>query len=129
MAIIGHGIDLVLIDRIGQMMDKHGRHFLDRCFTAAEQTYCQDHAHPVQHYAGRFAVKEAVLKALGTGWRGAIAWTDIDVLREISGRPSVTLGGECGRIANRLGIKRWHISISHAGDYAMASAVAENDAN
>jgi holo-[acyl-carrier protein] synthase len=126
MAIVGHGIDLVRIDRIAEMIDKHGRHFLDRCFTAAEQAYCQDHAQPAQHYAGRFALKEAVLKALGTGWRGQIAWTDIDILREASGRPRVVLGGECGRIAERLGIRCWHISISHAGDYAMASTVAED---
>ena len=126
MAIIGHGIDLVRIDRIATMIDKHGSHFLDRCFTATEQAYCQDHSHPAQHYAGRFALKEAVLKALGTGWRGQIAWTDIDAPRAASGRPVVILSGECGRIAESLGIRRWHISISHAGDYAMASAVAED---
>ncbi len=125
MAIVGHGIDLVRIDRIAQMISKHGTHFLDRCFTASEQAYCQDHAYPAQHYAGRFALKEAVLKALGTGWRGQIAWTDIDVMREPSGRPVVGLSGECARIAEVLGIRRWHLSLSHAGDYAMASAVAE----
>lgn len=125
MSILGHGIDLVRIDRIADMLSRHGEHFLNRCFTPDEQTYCHDHAEPAQHFAGRFAAKEAVLKALGTGWRGQIAWTDIEVLRDGAGRPSIRLDGQCALIAGQIGIKQWHISISHAGDYATASAIAE----
>src|SRR5271156_3981470 len=114
MSIIGHGIDLVEIERIRRLHEEHGKHFLDRVFTPAEQKYCADNPKRYfEHLAGRFAAKEAVLKVLGTGWRGGIAWTDIEVRAEPSGQPTIHLSGECLRIASRQGIGRWHISISH----------------
>ncbi|MGA1708444.1 MAG: holo-ACP synthase [Phycisphaerales bacterium] len=73
---------------------------------------------------GGFAAKEAVLKALGTGWRGGIAWTDVEVVKEPSGRPGVALFGEALATATRLGVGRWHLSLSHAGGFSVASAVA-----
>ena len=76
-----------------------------------------------EHLAGRFAAKEAVLKVLGTGWRGAIAWTDIEILNETSGKPAVSLSGESQRIAATLAINRWMISISHIETHATASAI------
>ncbi len=103
MPILGHGIDLVEIARIRRLHEEHGQHFLDRVFTAAEQEYCA--ANPkryFEHLAGRFAAKEAVLKVLGTGWRGGIAWTDIDVVRDPNGQPGINLTGECERIATEL---------------------------
>jgi len=126
MPIIGHGIDLVETARIARMLEEHAQRFLDRCFSPREQAYCN--ANPkrrVEHLAGRFAAKEAVLKAIGTGWRGKIAWTDIEVLRADSGQPHIELSGECRRIAADLGITRWHISISHVATHASASAIAE----
>jgi len=125
MSIIGHGIDVVETERIDRMLRDHGQHFLDRCFTPGEQAYCATHRKRyLEHLAGRFAAKEAVLKALGTGWRGGIAWTDIEVLRHESGRPLLSLTGESGRIARELGVKSWHLSISHVSAYATASAIA-----
>jgi holo-[acyl-carrier protein] synthase len=125
MPIIGHGIDLVDVERIERMVREHGERFLDRCFTPAEQAYCR--ANPrrqVEHLAGRFAAKEAVLKALGTGWSGGIAWTDIEVIRDASGQPGIVLGRECLAIANRLGVRKWLLSISHISTHATASAIA-----
>jgi holo-[acyl-carrier protein] synthase len=124
MPIIGHGIDIVETSRIREMVQEHGQRFLDRCYTPAEQKYCA--ASPKRYYehlAGRFAAKEAVLKVLGTGWRGGIAWTDIEVINEPSGQPKVSLTGECHRIAAALGIRSWHVSISHIETHATASAI------
>src|SRR5690348_15358080 len=124
MPILGHGIDIVETGRIRRLIEEHGRHFLDRVFTANEQAYCDaNKKRTLEHYAGRFAAKEAVLKVLGTGWRGGIAWTDIEVRSEPSGQPKVSLTGECERIAASLGITHWHVSISHIETHATASAI------
>ena len=124
MPILGHGIDIVETARIRRLIDEHGAHFLDRVFTPAEQAYCNaSRKRSLEHFAGRFAAKEAVLKVLGTGWRGGIAWTDIEVVKEPSGQPQVKLSGECARIASERGISRWHISISHSETHATASAI------
>lgn len=126
MSIIGHGIDIVETARIRRSLDEHGEHFLSRVYTPAEQAYCaRSKLRHVEHLAGRFAAKEAILKVLGTGWRGGIAWTDIEILPEPSGQPRVTLTGESLRIATQLGITRWHITISHIQTHATASAIGE----
>lgn len=125
MPIIGHGIDLVEIPRIARLLADHAEHFLERCFTPAELDYCLAHKFPAERLAGRFAAKEAILKALGTGWRGQIAWTDMEIVNDLAGKPALTLSGECARLAAAQHISRWHISISHAGGYASASAIAE----
>jgi len=127
MPIISHGIDIVDVPRIARMIAEHEAHFLERCFTPAERAYCQSYIKSAaMHFAGRFAVKEAVLKALGTGWRGQIAWTDMEVLNDGAGKPTLRLSGESQRIAETLGIRHWHVSISHTADYAIASAIAES---
>jgi holo-[acyl-carrier protein] synthase len=124
MPIVGHGIDIVETARIRRLVEEHGRHFLDRVFTPAEQAYCAlNPKRYYEHLAGRFAVKEAVLKVIGTGWRGGIAWTDVEVVREPSGQPRLNLTGETDRIAREQGIVRWHISISHIETHATASAI------
>ena len=124
MPIVGHGIDIVETARIRAMVDRHGQHFLDRVFTSAEQAYCaMNPKRYFEHLAGRFAAKEAVLKVLGTGWRGGIAWTDVEVTKEASGLPRIVLTGESARIAETIGIARWHISISHIETHATASAI------
>ena len=124
MPILGHGIDIVETARIRKLVETHGEHFLDRVFTPAEQRYCAASSKRYfEHLAGRFAAKEAVLKVLGTGWRGGIAWTDIEVVKEPSGQPRIVLTGECQRIAESIGIYRWHISISHIETHATASAI------
>jgi holo-[acyl-carrier protein] synthase len=125
MPIIGHGIDIVDIERIARMVGDHGIHFLDRCFTPAEQAYCLGPKRAHEHLAGRFAAKEAILKTLGTGWRGQIAWTDMEILNDPAGKPLLRLTGECARLAGELGITRWHLSISHTQHQAIASAIGE----
>ena len=124
MPIVGHGIDIVETARIRKLVEQHGQHFLDRVFTPQEQRYAaQSPKRYFEHLAGRFAAKEAVLKVLGTGWRGGIAWTDIEVTKELSGQPRIVLTGECLRIAMAIGITRWHVSISHIETHATASAL------
>ena len=124
MEIIAHGIDLVDFPRIEQMIERHGERFIARVFTAAEQVYARANRNSAETYAGRFAAKEAVLKLVGTGWRGKIAWTDIEVTNNQAGQPEVTLTGEVKAIAERLRIGRISISITHTANFAIASAVA-----
>jgi len=124
MEILAHGIDLVDFPRIEQMIERHGQRFVDRVFTAAEQAYAGRHRNAVEKYAGRFAAKEAVLKLVGTGWRGKIAWTDIEVTNNAAGQPEVTLSGEVKEIAARMKISRISLSITHTANFAIASAVA-----
>jgi holo-[acyl-carrier protein] synthase len=124
MPVLGHGIDIVETARIKRSVEEHGQRFLDRVFTPAEQRYCAANGKRYfEHLAGRFAAKEAVLKVLGTGWRGGIAWTDVEVTKEPSGQPKIALTGECARVAADLGISRWHVSISHIETHATASAI------
>src|SRR3954451_17803020 len=105
MPILGCGIDIVETHRIRQLVERHAAHFLDRVFTPAEQMYCSlNPKRYFEHLAGRFAAKEAVLKVLGTGWRGGIAWTDVEIVKETSGQPKIHLSGECLRIARERGI-------------------------
>jgi holo-[acyl-carrier protein] synthase len=121
---IAHGIDLVHCPRIERIWRDHGELFLTRVYTLAERAYCLDCQAPVTRLAGRFAAKEAVLKALGTGWRGGIHWTDIETLPDALGKPVLTLRGATRDLAERLGLRALVVSISHAGEYAVASVVA-----
>jgi len=123
MNVVGHGVDFVETRRIAELIERHGRHFLDRVFTPAEQAYCLGKKRELEHLAGRFAAKEAVLKVLGTGWRDGIAWTDVEITNAPSGQPAVALRGQCAQIAAELGILRTLISISHIDSHAMASAL------
>jgi len=129
MEIVAHGIDLVDCPRIEQMIQRHGERFVKRVFTAAEQAYAQKNKNEVEKLAGRFAAKEAILKLVGTGWRGKIAWTDIEIINNAAGQPEVTLSGEVRKIADKLGIKHISISITHTANFAIASAVALTQSN
>lgn len=124
MRLLGHGIDIVETGRIARMIDEHSDRFLERCFTAGERGYAGERRRRDEHLAGRFAAKEAVLKALGTGWRDGIAWTDIEVVLLPSGQPAVKLHGAAARIAGDMGITQWSLSITHTADYAAASVIA-----
>lgn len=123
-SIIAHGIDLVDCPRIESMLQRHGQNFLDKVFTAAEQKYASAGKNKVEKLSGRFAAKEAVLKLIGTGWRGKIAWTDIEVVNDDMGKPTVNIYGEVDRIAKSLGIHQISISITHTANFVIASAVA-----
>ncbi|MEM7681474.1 MAG: holo-ACP synthase [Planctomycetota bacterium] len=128
MPVVGQGLDLVETARIGRLIDRHGRVFLDRVYTPAEQAYCE--ANPrrrVEHYAVRFAAKEAILKALGTGLTGGIRWTDAHVVRLPSGRPTVGLEGVAQTKAEDLGARSWLLSLTHVGPMAAASVIAQTE--
>jgi len=124
MEIVAHGIDLVDCPRIEEMVKQHGERFVNRIFTAAEQAYAEANKDRVEKLAGRFAAKEAILKLMGTGWRGKIAWTDIEVINNPAGQPEVTLSGEVKKLAEKLGIEHISVSITHTANFAIASAVA-----
>jgi holo-[acyl-carrier protein] synthase len=124
MQIVAHGIDLVDCPRIEEMVERHGERFINRVFTAAEQAYAEANKNKTEKLAGRFAAKEAVLKLMGTGWRGKIAWTDIEVINNAVGQPEVTLSGEVKKLAEELGIKHISVSITHTANFVIASAVA-----
>ena len=123
MSILGHGLDLVECTRIAKVLDDHGQRFLDRVLTPAERDRAKQFKDPIPFIAGRWAAKEAILKMIGTGWRGGIAWTDMEILPDALGRPVVTLSGETARVAASLGIRRILLSITHTEHYAAASAI------
>jgi holo-[acyl-carrier protein] synthase len=125
--IVGHGVDIVEVARIARMLDEHSERFLDRCFTRRERVYAIGSRRAAEHLAGRFAAKEAALKAIGTGWRHAIAWTDIEVVLEPSGAPRLEVVGRVAEIGAEMGVARWHVSISHTDTHAIASVIAESD--
>jgi len=123
MVIISHGIDLVECRRIADLLERHRERFLDRMFTPAERERIDRFRDPVPHVAGRFAAKEAILKVLGTGWRGEIAWTDMEITNDAFGAPHASLSGECAKLARKRGIVKILLSISHTDTHALASAL------
>lgn len=120
--IIGIGIDLVKIDRINKAGNNHPG-FLERVFTPEEREYCTKQKNPGQHYAGRFAAKEAVLKAIGTGWSAGVKWTDMEVLHGEGGGPIVNISGRVKDLMDLRGVRQILLSYSHDGDYAVAQVV------
>ena len=124
--IFGTGIDLIEISRIKRSLDKYADRFETRIFTPVEIGYCRAKANPAKHFAARFAVKEAVLKSLGTGLSRGISWKDIEVVTDLeSGKPSLRVTGNGEKIIQDINLKTIHISISHDQVYAIAQAVAE----
>lgn len=121
--VIRIGTDIIEVDRIAKMREKHGETFLSRVFTPDEIAYCSRRKASDQHYAGRWAAKEAVLKVLGTGWAKGIHWTDVEVIKVASGAPGIALANRAEEIAASLGIREVQITISHCHAYATAFAV------
>lgn len=122
--IIGLGTDIVEIDRIEKMIDRHGDHFLDRVFTTGERSYCGKKKMFGESYAGRWAAKEAVMKTMGTGFVKGVHFTEIEIESESSGKPVVRLTGSTARVAEQLGIGVILVTISHSRQYATATAIA-----
>jgi len=127
MSIFGIGIDVVEVSRIRSSMDKFGDAFAKRIFTRAEREYCESQKRPEVHYAGRFAAKEAVAKALGTGIGKDLAWLDMEIVRRESGEPALVLSGAGREFARTHSIGEIKISLTHARHYAAANAVALHD--
>lgn len=123
--IVGSGIDLIEISRIQQSMDRFGKRFLDRVYTAAEQAYCLRKRNAAESLAARFAAKEAGAKALGTGISRGVSWLEIEVVREPGGRPTIRFHGRAAEIAGHLGVAHVALSITHTATLSMASVVVE----
>jgi holo-[acyl-carrier protein] synthase len=124
--IVGVGIDIVEIPRFGRVLERQKDRFTNRVFTAGEQKYCRAHRDPVPHYAARFAAKEALFKALSTGWAKGVAWLDVEVLREGLGPPAIFLRGEAANLCSNLGAHRVHLSLSHTEASAVAVVILES---
>jgi holo-[acyl-carrier protein] synthase len=122
--VVGIGTDIVECLRIAQMIERHGELFINRVYTQHEIRYCQERKQATQHFAGRWAAKEAVLKALGTGWRKGISWRDIEVANDVAGKPRIHLTGGAKEAADKLGVTTMLISISHCRSHATAYALA-----
>lgn len=124
MDIVGIGTDIVECLRIGRMIEQHGELFLTRIYTDREIRYCQARKRATEHFAGRWAAKEAIFKCLGTGWRKGLCWTEMEVRNDHEGKPRVLLGGATKEQAQRLGITDIHLTLSHCRAYATAFAIA-----
>jgi holo-[acyl-carrier protein] synthase len=124
MLIVAVGTDIVEVLRIGQMIERHGEVFLNRVYTEDEIRYCQRRKEYTQHYAGRWAAKEAVMKTLGTGWSRGVGWRDIEICSSRTGAPSIILRGAAREVAEHAGICDVLISISHCRAFATATAIA-----
>ena len=124
MNVVGIGTDIIECLRVAKMIERHGELFLTRVYTAHEIEYCCARKASTQHYAGRFAAKEAVLKALGTGWTRGVHWRDIEVRNDLGGKPKIALAGGAREMCEKLGISDILISISHCRTHAMAYALA-----
>jgi holo-[acyl-carrier protein] synthase len=124
MTILGIGTDITECLRIAQMIERHGELFITRVYTPQEIQYCQSRKQATQHFAGRWAAKEAVLKAVGTGWRRGISWRDVEIRNQLGGKPVVALFGGLRDVAEELGIGQILISISHCRSHATAYALA-----
>ena len=124
--IVGLGLDIAEIDRIAAAIKRHGAPFIERLFTPREAAYCEKHKNRFERYAGRFAAKEAAMKALGTGWSHGVRWRDIEVAREASGKPALQLSGTARELADRMGVKNISLSITHSGNFALAEVIFED---
>jgi holo-[acyl-carrier protein] synthase len=120
--IVGIGIDLVVIERIHKAAKNHAG-FLERLFTDREREYCSKQKFPAQHYAARFAAKEALLKAIGTGWSAGVKWTDMEVLHGEGGGPIVNIAGRVKDFLDLKGVRQILLSYSHDEGYAVAQVV------
>jgi holo-[acyl-carrier protein] synthase len=124
--IVGLGVDIAEVSRIEAAIARYGCAFLKRIYTAAEIAYCEKHRNRAERFAGRFAAKEAGMKALGTGWSHGVRWVDIEVVREPSGKPTLKLSGASRAIADRLGVRSIALSITHTGNTALAQVIFES---
>jgi len=124
--IVGTGVDVVEIARIRGVMDRLKDRFVARVFTPEEQRFCNDHRDPAPNYAVRFAAKEALFKALGTGWAKGVTWLDVEVLRERQDPPVMVLHGEARRLGESMGTREVHLSLSHSDQWAVAMVILES---
>jgi holo-[acyl-carrier protein] synthase len=128
--IVGTGVDLAEVERIQRALEdpRIGRRFRQRVFTEKEIAYCENKRRgKYESYAGRFAAKEAVMKALGRGWGSKVCWLDIEVVRARSGKPEIALHDKTAQLADQLGICRWALSITHTKQHGLAYVIAQDE--
>jgi holo-[acyl-carrier protein] synthase len=123
--ILGTGVDIVEIDRLRKIIERQKDRFISRVFTLEEQRFCNMHRDPAPNYAARFAAKEAVFKALGTGWAKGVTWLDVEILREGQDPPRLILKGTALKVGESLGAHRYHLSLSHSENWAVATVILE----
>ena len=124
--IVGVGVDIAEVDRIRSAIDRHGRRFLERVYTPGEIAYVERKANRFERYAGRFAAKEAGMKAIGTGWKRGVRWRDFEVANLPGGKPTLLLHGAAAQYAIRLGVKNISLSMTHTAEMAMAQVILED---
>ena len=124
--IIAIGIDIIEIARVEEVFYRQGERFRKRVFTEAEAAYCESRASRLSSYAARFAAKEAVMKALGTGWSDGVRWRDIEIVRGERGAPSLRLHGRALERLREIGARRAHVSLTHSREIAMAQVILED---
>ncbi len=124
--ILGTGVDLAEVPRIRASIERYGDRFKGRVFTDKEAAYAERKANKYERYAARFAAKEAGMKALGTGWSGGIRWKDLEVTNLPSGRPTLTLHGVAREVADRMGVRTIHVSLTHTSEQALAWVLLED---
>lgn len=124
--IVGLGVDITEVNRIEAAIRRYGEHFLRRVFTPDEVAYCERFQNKFERYAGRFAAKEAAMKALGTGWRRGVRWLDIEVVRLPGGRPSLRLHGVAKDVADQMRVSNIALSITHTNHTAQAQVIFES---
>ena len=124
--LIGTGIDIVEIERIASVIERYGTQFLQRVFTAGEIEYCQRKKNGAESFAARFAAKEAGAKALGTGIQHGVTWKEMEVRRLHGQRPTLHFSGRAQEIAERMGVKRVSLSLTHSKTTAIASVMLED---
>jgi len=124
--IVGMGIDVAEVKRIRAVIESQEARFLRRVYTPEEVTYCEQFKNKFERYAGRFAAKEAAMKALGTGWSRGVRWVDVEIVRQRGGRPTISLKGTARKIADNLGVKHIALSITHTAEQAFAQVIFEN---
>jgi holo-[acyl-carrier protein] synthase len=122
--IVGVGTDIIEVKRIERLLSKQER-FKERIFTQGEIEYCEQKKNNVQNFAARFAVKEALLKAIGTGWREGVTFKEIEVLNNDKGKPELVLSGTVKRITEEMGVTNIQVSISHLKDLAIGMVILE----
>jgi holo-[acyl-carrier protein] synthase len=124
--IVGLGIDLAEVDRIRKAIERHGRRFTDRIYTATEIAYVERKANRYERYAARFAAKEAGMKAIGTGWKRGVRWQDFEVTNLPSGRPTLRFHGVAAQIADSLGVRTIALSLTHTAEQGLAIVILES---
>ncbi len=123
--ILGTGVDLAEVGRIREAIERYGDRFIRRIYTDAEIAYVERKANKFERYAGRFAAKEAGMKAIGTGWKRGVRWQDFEVSNLPSGRPTLRLHGEAALIAGKMGVTSISLSITHTAELGMAHVILE----